>query len=212
MESAPIARSSLTWATEKRGEIMNVKIRWAIVCVILSLSSARGQKVETQYDHKLDFSRYKTYAWGERKLLTQQGPENQKVIEDSLVQAVDTQLRAKGFTEDKNAPDFTVNLYGGSRIADAKVGAGYVPWDLMGWGVVNSWATYTVPGSIPNVWVAMEGLALFQIVDAKTQAVAWATLLKKRLKNPGKMPKDIDKAATQLAAKGLKSFPPSGGS
>ena len=176
--------------------------------MLLAVTSTWAQKAETKFDEKYDFSKCKTYAWLERKLLTQQGKENQDMIEQALVSAIDAQLKAKGLTEDQKAPDLLLSMYGGSRIADAKAGTAYTPMDLAGYGVTNMWTTNTVPGSSPNVWVSVQGLALFEMSDPNTKDVVWSNLLKKKIKNPGKMPKDLYKSATMIATKAFENFPP----
>jgi len=188
---------------------MRVKSSLIVISMMLPLTGMWGQKVETQYDHGNDFRRYKTYAWRERKLLTQQNKENEKLIDEALVSAVDTQFRAKGLTEDNNAtPDFYVTYRGGSTIADLKSSHAYRPGDLGGWQLGPAWNTDTIPGSIPNVWVSMEGVLLFEVTDAKTDSVAWSTLLRKKIKNPGKMPNNLDRVAAQIAQKAFHNFPP----
>ncbi len=178
--------------------------------MFLPVTQGWGQKVDTRFDPATDFQRYKTYAWGERKLLTMQDPENQKLIDLALVSAVNAQLHSKGLTEEQSAPDFYVTYKGGATVADSKSGFAYSPADLRGWGAVT-WSGNTIPGSVPNVWVSMRGVLLFEITDAKTNAITWSTLLTKKLKNPGKMPKDLDKAAAEIANKGFQDFPPKPG-
>jgi hypothetical protein len=56
---------------------MRVKGGLGIIGALLVVSSARAQKVETQYDRNADFSSYKTYAWRQERLLTQLSKENQ---------------------------------------------------------------------------------------------------------------------------------------
>jgi hypothetical protein len=175
--------------------------------MIFAAAGAWGQSVETKYDHNNDFRRYKTYAWRERKLLTLQAKENNEIIDQALVSAVNTQLQAKGFTEDKNAPDFYVTFDGASTVKDAKAGSAYTPYELA-WGADTMWTGNIIPGSVPNVWVAMQGLLLFEVIDAKSDAATWSALLKKKLKKPGKMPEDVDKVAGIIAKKAFQDFPP----
>ncbi|MEJ2010554.1 MAG: DUF4136 domain-containing protein [Acidobacteriota bacterium] len=187
---------------------MRVTSSLTVVLMMLSAAGLWGQKVETRYDHSIDFRQYKTYTWRERKLLTRQSKENEKLIDQALVNAVNTQLRAKGLTEDQNAPDLFVDYSGGSTVADSKAGAAYAPHDLAGWGAGNVWTSNAIPGSVPNVWATMQGILLFEVVDAKTDSVVWSSLLKKKLKNPGKMPKDLDKVAAEIVRKAFQDFPP----
>jgi hypothetical protein len=186
---------------------MKVKFSSIVILVMMPVTGMWGQKVETQYDHANDFRRYKTYAWRERKLMTQQSKENQKRIDEALVSAVNTQLQAKGLKEDNSAPDFYLTYWGGSAIADSKSGHAYLPRDLA-LGVSPVWTSNTIPGSVPNVWVSMQGELLFEVTDAKTDSVTWSALLKKKIKKPGKMPDDLDRVAAEIAQKAFQKFPP----
>ncbi len=72
--------------------------------------TAWAQKVETQYDRSVDFKEYKTYMWGERKFETLQSKDGNYLIDRVLVGAVNAQLKAKGFTEITDSPDFIVTF------------------------------------------------------------------------------------------------------
>src|SRR5215469_6313496 len=192
---------------------MRMKSTLAAVLMILSAACARGQKIDIKFDHNNDFLRYKTYAWQERKLMTLQSKDNQKLIDQALVSAVNAQLQAKGLTEVQSAPDFYLTYDGGSSIKDSKAGPAYAPYDVAGFSPygLSGGLGCGIPGSTPNVWVSMQGALLFEVTDAKTNSVTWSNLLTKRIKNPGKMPKDLDKAAGQIAKKAFQDFPPKAG-
>jgi hypothetical protein len=171
-----------------------------------------AQTVDVEFDKGHDFRVYKTYAWQERKLLTQQDKENQQLIDQALVDAFNAQLKMKGLTENPNAPDFYLTYKGGGFIGDVKSGHAYKSSELSGYGVQGIWTSNMIPGSVPNVWVSMHGVLLVEVTDAKTKTVVWSNTLRKKLKNPGKMPKDLDKTAAEIAKKALKDFPPAGNS
>lgn len=183
------------------------------VFIILSAVGAWGQKIDIKYDHNNDFRRYKTYAWQERKLLTLQSKENQKLIDQALVSAVNAQLQAKGLKEVQSAPDFYLTYDGGSSIKDSKAGPAYAPYDVAGFSPygLSGGLACGIPGSTPNVWVSMQGALLFEVTDAKTNAITWSNLLTKRIKNPGRMPKDLDKVAGEIVKKAFQNFPPKAG-
>lgn len=176
--------------------------------MIFSAISVWGQKVDIHYDHSANFQRYRTYAWGERKLLTRQGRENETLIDQAIVSAVNAELQARGLSEDQNAPDLYVAYRGGAAVADSKAGAAYAPHDLAGWGAGKVWTSNTIPGSVPNVWATMQGVLLFEMTDSRTDTVVWSSLLKKKIKNPGKMPKHLDKVASEITKKAFRDFPP----
>jgi len=178
------------------------------ISLLFVLSSAWAQKVQTHSDPGVDFSHYKTYAWGERKLLTQQGPENRKLIDDSLVSAVSAQLKASGLSESQTTPDFYLSYQGGSFISKAAAGSAITPLEQAYPNLSGTWTSDTIPGSVPNVWVVMQGQIAFNITDAKSNKVVWSTTLSKKIRHPGQMPQNLDQQATKIAQKAFGNFPP----
>ena len=124
--------------------------------LLLVFGSARAQKVETQYDHNADFSSYKTYAWRQERLLTQLSKENQARVKQSLVNAVNAQLQAKGFTQTLSAPSFYVG-YSGGALAKGMAGEGMTTEELVHPMTLDTWDATIMPSDVPNVWVTMEG-------------------------------------------------------
>ena len=190
---------------------MNSRLGATLIVMMLALTSVQGQTPEIHYDHNTDFKGYKTYAWRERRLMTQQGKEVEQVIDQALVRAVNAQLQLKGLKEDNNAPDFFLTYRGGTTVTGADIGQYYdpTPYDPAVLASADVWWTNNpAAGSVPNVWVSMQGVLLFEIADAKTKTVTWSSLLRKKIKRPGKMPKDLDKSAGEIAKKAFQAFPP----
>ena len=192
---------------------MRMKSSLTLVMIICAAACAQGQKTDIKFDRNNDFRRYKTYAWQGRKLLTLQSKQNQELIDQALVSAVNAQLQAKGLTEVQTSPDFYLTYDGGSSIKDSKAGPAYAPYYTAGFSPygLSGGLACGIPGSTPNVWVSMQGALLFEVIDSKTGSVTWSNLLTKRIKNPGKMPKDLDKAAGVIAKKAFENFPPKAG-
>jgi Domain of unknown function (DUF4136) len=175
----------------------------------LAASGGLAQKAETQFDRSTDFSRYKTYAWREYNLLTQQHPENEKLIEHSLVEAVNARLRADGLTETASNPDFYLSYHGGSGMTQGQSGSALKPHEVANPGALGTtFTTNTIPGSIPNVWVEMHGTVVFEVTDAKSGAVVWSSTVSKKIKKPGHMPNDLDQQTAKIAQVAFRKFPP----
>jgi len=190
---------------------MRMKHRLAIIVVLVAVSTARAQKLETQYDRNADFSSYKTYTWRQERLLTQLSKENQALVKRSLVNAVNAQLQAKGFTQTQSGPSFYVGYSGGS-MAKGMAGEGMTPEELAHPMALDTWQATMMPSEVPNVWVAMEGTLEFDVIDPKSNTVVWSSILREKLKNnPGEVPKDLDRVTAELAQKGFRNFPPKTG-
>jgi hypothetical protein len=189
---------------------MRMRSGSAVVLLCLAVSGGRAQKAETHFDRSIDLSRYKTYAWREYNLLTQQNPQNEKLIEHSLVEAVDAQLKAKGLTETPNNPDFYLSYHGGSGMTQGQSGSALKPHEVANPGALGTtFTTNTIPGSIPNVWVEMHGAIVFEVTDAKSGAVVWSSTVSKKIKKPGHMRNDLDQQTAKIAKRPFKSFHPS---
>jgi hypothetical protein len=85
---------------------MKLKGRWAwMMSVLLLVAAAAWAKTTTDYDHGIDFSKYKTYSWG--KLQTANSLWDQRVK-----QAVDSQLAARGWTQVPSGGEAVVCAFG----------------------------------------------------------------------------------------------------
>ncbi len=186
---------------------MKVNRSLPIIGVLLVANAVWAQKVETQYNHSANFSSYKTYAWRQERLLTQQSRENQAAIKKSLYNAVNTQLQAKGFTQTQSSPDFYVG-YSGGALAKGMAAEGMTPVELAHPLTADSLAVSTMPSEIPNVWVTMQGTLQFDVIDAKSNTVVWTSTLREKISHPGEMPKDLDRVTAELAEKAFQRFPP----
>jgi hypothetical protein len=146
---------------------------------------AVGQKVYTDYNHDVDFSKFKTYAWG-------QGP-NPNAIQDSIMmqntqQAVNSQLAMKGLqmVQESQNPDLIVVASGGMKQQTA-----YNAWGTGGWRWGGGMAEIT-PETLDT------GTLVVDIYDASGKRMIWrgisqGTLSTKSSKNEKEMNKAIEK-------------------
>ena len=127
---------------------------------VVLLSSCSAIKVVTDYDDKVDFAKYKTYAFYK--------PEIDKAkISDldkkRILRAIEAELSANGFTKSKN-PDMLVGIFTKSRekvnVNQNNSGFGWNPW----WGGVNnnmSISQYT------------EGTLFIDFIDKEKKELIW---------------------------------------
>src|SRR5258705_9719364 len=100
----------MVWVqTPKRGVPMNLRTRIAsIVIALISATLALAQDVQTDYDHHVDFSKYKTYSWAK--------VETSNSIWDGRVKdAVDKELQSKGLTQAPSGGDIAIVAVGTTR-------------------------------------------------------------------------------------------------
>jgi hypothetical protein len=79
---------------------------------------------------RLDFKSAKRYAWGKNHIITRQGRANDALIDQKIVQEVNRNLQAKGFTEDPMEADFCVFYEAGSSDLAVDVEGAYMDHPL----------------------------------------------------------------------------------
>jgi hypothetical protein len=83
--------------------VMNVKRRiwFSMAIALLSATASLAEQVKTDYDRDADFSRYKTYSWGN---VHTEDP----LLVDRVKAAVNSALAAKGWTEVESSGDVSI--------------------------------------------------------------------------------------------------------
>jgi len=179
------------------------------MCAAVLGPGAWAQKVNTKFDESYDFSEHKNYKWRENRLMTQQNPDTNYMMDRKIVRNVNEFLKSKGYTEVQENPDFYLYYDGGGNM---QMGAGGASQAGSGpsttadispdWGLGNG------PTMAPSTWLKVNGLIEFHMVDAKTKKVVWDTTYSKTFKDRDKALKDIDKEVNELVTKSFKDFPP----
>jgi Domain of unknown function (DUF4136) len=168
-----------------------MKTRMASFVVTLCLVStiAIAESVYVDYNHAIDFTKFKTYAWG-------QGP-NPNAIQDSILlqtaqSDVNSQLQLKGLqmVQESQNPDIVVVMSSG-----LKQQTSYNAWGTGGWRWGGGMASVTPETS--DV-----GTLVVDIYDANGKQMIWRgisqdTLSTKGSKNEKEMNKAIDKMFKQ---------------
>lgn len=168
-----------------------MKIRVGFYAMLICLWSvfAAAQTVYVDYNHNVDFTKFKTYAWG-------QG-ENANGINDSILkqnaqQEIDSQLSAKGLqkVEESQHPDLIVVTGSGMKQQTS-----YNAWGTGGWRWGGGMASVTPETT--NV-----GTLVVDIYDANGQKMIWRGISQGALSNKGtKNEKELTKAIDKMFRK-----------
>lgn len=81
------------------------------LCVIISsaVAGCATSRTESQYDRRVDFSAFRTFAWHESSAIDIQGDiRNPEEIRERLAGSISSALRAKAFAPTPGSPDFLV--------------------------------------------------------------------------------------------------------
>jgi len=78
--------------------------------LLLVSSAAQSQEIKTEYDKKHDFTKYKTFSFGESQVIT---PKDQKQVSDVIIdkwikKAITNELEFKGLTRVDTGADLVV--------------------------------------------------------------------------------------------------------
>ena len=132
--------------------------------LLFILSSCSSVTVYSDFDKKVDFSPYKTFAFhkaGIDKVQISQLDKNR------IINAIDVELTKKGMTKSDN-PDVLINFFTKERervdVNQYSYGWGY------GWGY--GWNPYLWGGQ-PFVSTSTEGTLYIDLIDAKKKELIW---------------------------------------
>ncbi len=155
-------------------------------------------KTGVDYDREADFSQITTYSWtGKRH------PEINDLVHNRILQALNSQLEAKGLREVDSNPDVFVAYYGDDNerieIDTNHFGYGYGPswyWGGAGMGMSSSSST---------VRIYKEGTIIVDMYRAGDKQLIWrGTVTGTISENPQKNEKNIGKGIAKL----FQKFPP----
>lgn len=168
-----------------------MKFRLACVAMFVFLLStmALAQKVYVDFNHSVDFSKFKTYAWG-------QGP-NPNAIQDSILlqnaqSEINSQLQAHGMqmVQESQNPDVIVVLSSG-----VKQETTYNAWGTGGWRWGGGMGEITP--DVSNI-----GTLVVDIYEAAGQRMVWRGVAQDTLSTKSdKNNKMINKAVTKMFEK-----------
>jgi hypothetical protein len=133
-----------------------------LLCLVM-LTSCSSVKVVSDYDTKVDFTSYKTFAFYKKGIDKASVSDLDK---KRIMRAVEAELVAKGFSKSVN-PDILVSIFTKSReqvnVSDNNVGIGW------GWGY-NPW--FYGRTNI-NINQYTEGTLFIDFIDKKTNELIW---------------------------------------
>ncbi len=181
---------------------------------LLTLAGCSSYSVVSDYDPTIHFGQYKTYAWSDEgaSRISDDVLAKNPMIYKHIRAAVDRELQAKGFVlQEKGNVDFVVSTHAGirERLAVAPspvvVSYRYGYYHHRGPGRYAVW--YDPYGPYPNYTWYEEGTLIIDIIDGKSNDIAWRGVANGILKDydsSTEMRRDIDTAVTKV----LDRFPP----
>jgi hypothetical protein len=163
---------------------------------LAGLATSFAQQVQTDFDHRADFSQYKTYSWEQIK------PAN-SLWTSRIKHAVDNQLAAKGWTPAEQGADvaiMAIETTQTQRSLDTFYDGFGGGWGWRGFGGFGD-ATTTEHDY-------KEGTLVVDMYDAKSKKLIWRGSTEDSLSGkPANNEKNLDKGVAKM----FKAFPPGWG-
>lgn len=164
--------------------------RRLLLLLLAGASIVLGVKLTTDYNHRIDFSQYKTYSW----LKVKADP----LWTDRIREAVDSQLAAKGWSLVPDGGDASLAAFGSTheepRIETFYHDFGGWHWRGFGDGIATTTVDYTPIGTL-----------VVDIFDTPTKKLVWRGVATDVLSDkPEKNEKKLTKAVEEM----FKHFPP----
>jgi hypothetical protein len=174
-----------------------IKLFLATLLILAGALSAYAQKVRVGADPAVDVAKFKTYAWSTEKSGTN------AIINQQIVQAVDSQLAAKGLTKVETDPELTISA---------------LVWTESDMHVMNpSWHPSLNPISTgvyvgAQSWPVTRGTLVVNISDSKTKNEVWRGTASDTLKqgpsgNKVEDAKSVEKTIRKAVEKMFKQYP-----
>jgi len=164
--------------------------------LLVIAASCSSVKVNSDYDKKVDFTPYKTYAFYKSGI---DKVEVSDLDKKRILHSIDDVLSAKGFTKSET-PDLLVNIFTKEReqvdVNRFNSGWGY------GWGY--GWNPYLWGGNT-TVNRYTEGTLYIDLIDAKKKELIWQG------EGEGVLTKNVnkkDEKIKEFVSKILEQYPP----
>ena len=168
-----------------------------VLTILATVWSVSAQKVRVTSDPAADLTNYKTYGWAPHK-----GSAN-PLIHQTIVNAVDRALAAKGLRKSDVDPEMTVTIL---AAIEFDMHTNYPSWSP----AFNSINTGIVVGT--QAWPITKGTLMVGLLDAKTKKDLWRgtatdTLDQGPTGNMAKDAKGVEKVINKAVEKMFKKYP-----
>jgi len=171
-----------------------------IMCMVLVIGAvpATAQSVKITPEPGVDLARYKTYAWA------QPIPLGNPIVVQTVIEAIDQAMAAKGLKMVENAPELTIAFWTATE-SDL-----HIAYPTHANPSLPSLANAMPAGSL--TWPVTKGTLVVNLADAATKSTVWRATASQVLEqgptgNADKDAKRIEKPLRKAVQKMFKKFP-----
>jgi hypothetical protein len=144
-----------------------------LTAATLITACASSTKIQSDYDHSIDFSQYKTYGYYSPMGI--ENPNYSSLLGQMFRSAIDAQMKPRGYVISNN-PDILINVSARledktkvTTMSDPHMGGGY--YGYRG-GMYDPWGGYGY-GTSTHVSQYTEGTINVDMVDVKQKRMIW---------------------------------------
>jgi hypothetical protein len=175
------------------GHVRSLFAQLFLLLCILSLG-AQAQKIKVEYDKNVDYSKFKTFAWGHHDAVSR--PTLALVI----ASAIQEELTKRGLRRVESNPDVFIQMYGS---IDSEMSVNYFDPLYSGMGGIPSFDSgFVMWGAMPggtNVVTVHKGQLVVDVIDASQKKLAWRGMATDKLSDkPEKLLQQVNTAVEKM--------------
>jgi hypothetical protein len=163
-----------------------------LICILSP--GVQAQKIKVDYDKNLDFSKFKTFAWGHHDAVSR--PTLALVIAG----AIEEELTKRGLRRVESNPDVFIQMYG-SVDSDMSVSYSNPLYSGMG-GIPSFDSGFVMWGYMPGGTTAVtvhKGQLVVDVIDASQKKLAWRGMATDKLSDkPEKLLNQVNTAVEKM--------------
>ena len=176
-----------------RSHIRSLFAQLFLLICMLSLG-AQAQKIKVEYDKNLDYSKFKTFAWGHHDAVSR--PTLALVI----ASAIQEELTKRGLRRVESNPDVFIQMYGS---IDSEMSVNYFDPLYSGMGGIPSFDSgFVMWGAMPGgttVVTVHKGQLVVDVIDASQKKLAWRGMATDKLSDkPEKLLQQVNTAVEKM--------------
>ncbi len=161
-------------------------------CVLVT--GAQAQKIKVEYDKSLDFSKFKTYAWGHHDAVSR------PTLALAIAGAIEEDLNKLGLRKVDSNPDVFIQIYGS---VDTDMSISYSNPLYSGMGGIPSFDNgFVMWGYMPGGTTAVtihKGQLVVDVIDASQKKLVWRGMATEKLSDKKeKLIKQINTAVEKM--------------
>ncbi len=172
------------------------------------LTGCSSTIVDSDYDHDVDFTKYKTFGWYDHSESKYKPQHASQIVDARIQRAVVSELQGKGFTEaPPDKADILITYHTSSEekieVYNSGYGYGYGGWGGywgMGYGGYGGWGGY----GGTRAYQYDEGTLIIDIIDSAKNDLVWRGMLQKTLSKSDSKQEKLDDHVARI----LLWFPP----